>query len=103
MANKKHEFKLGELDGRKVAVRGRQVVYKAEAEKLIARLDEAVVKRTAETATLRQDVALSGLSDLGKRVLGNIADNFDRRNGPAAEISASLSAIVADLDDAPTE
>ena len=100
---KKNQFVLGTLDGRKVGVRDRQIIYKAEAQKLIANLGETIARRVTEIETLRKDAKSGGLSPLGAGVLGRVADSFENQNGPAAEVRDSLSAIVDDLDDMPTE
>ena len=100
---KKHEFALGTLDGRKVGVRDRQIIYRSEAQKLIADLGRAIAKRTAEIVLLRKDATYRSISPLGAGVLNRIADSFENRNGPATEIRDSLSAIVGDLDEKPDE
>lgn len=101
--SKKHEFVLGTLNGRKVGLRHRQIIYRAEARKLIAGLDETIGRRTGEIATLRADAANESLSPLGAGVLGRVADNFENQNGPAAEVRDSLALIADRLDDAPEE
>ena len=100
---KKHEFVLGELNGRKVGVRDRQIIYKAEAEKLIANLGTTIARRTAEIETLRKDATYKFLSPLGAGVLGRVADSFENQNGPATEVRDSLAAIVGELDEEPAE
>ena len=100
---KKHEFVLGTLDGRKVGVRDRQVIYKAEAEKLIDNLGQTITKRTAEIELLRKDAKYKSLSPLGAGVLDRVADSFENQNGPATEVRDSLAAIVGELDEEPAE
>jgi len=100
---KKHEFVLGTLDGRKVGVRDRQIIYKAEAQKLMADLGRTITRRAGEIELLRNDAKHKSLSPLGVGVLDRVADSFENQNGPAAEIVESLAAIVGDLDEKPVD
>ena len=94
-----HLFRVGTLDGRKVATRGRQVFNKAEAVRLAAGLGEQIAKRAATGDQFAIDAEVAGLSDLAKGFLSRVATQQHRQNAPAQEILDSLTAIIDELDE----
>jgi len=87
------------LKGKKVALGPDDRIFRKEkVERLIASQAAKVASATTKKVDVDKDIALAGISDVGKSILETISEKLDREIARGNAIGTSLSAIVDQLD-----